>query len=249
MDAFYKAHPHLVGRTKATKKQLKEQREKLWQEHQDGNDRVPKADLAWHVRAWGRWVLDHARRELAAFYPTYADFEALDKHSLKPFEKRPMQLVPLKDDGTPNIDALNKEFSPEYLADKRNPRWIAKPTVAYFWARTVTCKNCRATIPLLKTRWLCKKDKKRVLLTMDVVDAASSPRGFEANIEASEKTRRDGASTLKRRFVKSSLKSLSDCRRNPFPAKKHWVSVFRSMASSNGRNSSRRASFWRWGRS
>ena len=41
-----------------------------------------------------------------------------------------------------------------------------KPTVAYLWARTVTCKNCRATIPLLKTRWLCKKDKKRIILTM-----------------------------------------------------------------------------------
>ena len=42
-----------------------------------------------------------------------------------------------------------------------------KPTVAYLWARTVTCKNCRATIPLLKTRWLCKKDNKRVVLTME----------------------------------------------------------------------------------
>jgi adenine-specific DNA methylase len=31
----------------------------------------------------------------------------------------------------------------------------------------VTCKNCRATAPLLKTRWLCKKDRKRVLLTME----------------------------------------------------------------------------------
>ncbi len=42
-----------------------------------------------------------------------------------------------------------------------------KPTVAYLWARTVTCKHCRATIPLLKTQWLCKKDNKRVLLTME----------------------------------------------------------------------------------
>jgi len=42
-----------------------------------------------------------------------------------------------------------------------------KPTVAYLWARTVTCKNCRATVPLLKTRWLCKKDSKRVLLLME----------------------------------------------------------------------------------
>ncbi len=78
-----------------------------------------------------------------------------------------MQLVPLKDDGNPDIDSLNKEFSKEYLADKTNPRWIAKPTVAYLWARTVKCKNCRATLPLLKTRWLCKKDKKRVLLAME----------------------------------------------------------------------------------
>jgi hypothetical protein len=33
---------------------------------------------------------------------------------------------------------LNAEFSEGYLADKRNPRWVAKPTVAYLWARTVT---------------------------------------------------------------------------------------------------------------
>src|SRR5262249_40259576 len=37
----------------------------------------------------------------------------------------------------------------------------------YLWARTVTCKNCRATVPLLKTRWLCKKDNKRILLTIE----------------------------------------------------------------------------------
>ncbi len=73
-----------------------------------------EADLAWHVRAWGWWVLQQARADLAPFYPT--------------------------------IDN--------------------KPTVAYLWARTVTCKNCRATIPLLKTLWLCKKEKKRVALTM-----------------------------------------------------------------------------------
>src|SRR5208283_4014418 len=67
---------------------------------------------AWHVRAWGWWVLQRAKADLERFYPT--------------------------------IDG--------------------KPTVAYLWARTVKCKNCRATIPLLKTKWLCKKDNKRVLL-------------------------------------------------------------------------------------
>ena len=75
---------------------------------------LPDADLAWHVRAWGWWVLQRAKADLERFYPT--------------------------------IDG--------------------KPTVAYLWARTVTCKHCRATLPLLKTRWLCKKDKKRVVLTM-----------------------------------------------------------------------------------
>lgn len=73
-----------------------------------------EADLAWHVRAWGWWVLQQARADLQHFYPT--------------------------------VDG--------------------KPTVAYLWARTVACKNCRATVPLLKTRWLCKKENKRVVLTM-----------------------------------------------------------------------------------
>jgi adenine-specific DNA methylase len=124
-----------------------------------------EADLAWHVRAWGRWVLKEARKELAPYYPTYADFEPLVAVTSK-LEQRPMTLVPLKGDGMLDVDLLNAKFSPEYLADKFNPRWVAKPTVAYLWARTVTCKNCRATLPLLKTRWLCKKPGKRVLLTM-----------------------------------------------------------------------------------
>ncbi len=122
-----------------------------------------QADLAWHVRAWGQWVLVRARKELAEYYPTYADFEPIKKDHVS-YEHQPMRLVPLKDDGAADIDALNSEFTPEYLEDKRNPRWIAKPTVAYLWARTVSCKNCRATVPLLKTMWLSKKSAKRVLL-------------------------------------------------------------------------------------
>ncbi len=166
MEKFYEAHPHLVGRTRQTKKQklAQEQWPSLIAKPDTG--RVPRADLAWHVRAWGRWVLNEARKELAQYYPTYADFEPLDLKNPKPYERRPMRLVPLKDDGRPDINALNKEFSKEYLANKGNPRWVAKPTVAYLWARTVQCKNCRATVPLLKTRWLCKKDNKRVLLTL-----------------------------------------------------------------------------------
>ncbi|MBI2957683.1 MAG: DUF1156 domain-containing protein [Chloroflexi bacterium] len=79
---------------------------------------VPEAGLSWHVRAWGHWVMERARKDLERFYPT--------------------------------VDG--------------------KPTVAYLWARTVACKNCRATIPLLKTRWLCKRDKKRFCLDLKARD-------------------------------------------------------------------------------
>ena len=73
------------------------------------------ANLAWHVRAWGQWVLERAREDLSAYYPT--------------------------------VDG--------------------QTTVAYLWARTATCKNCRSTIPLLKTTWLVKKGrKKRVVLEL-----------------------------------------------------------------------------------
>ena len=142
-----------------------------------------EADLAWHVRAWGRWVLSRSQRALARFYPTYADFEPAKKHQ-RPFEPQPMRLLALKDDGTPDIDTLNADFVSEdgkrYLADPANPRWTAKPTVAYLWARTVTCKNCRATIPLLKTRWLCRKENKRVLLT---VQPSSDKTGVQFGVQ------------------------------------------------------------------
>jgi very-short-patch-repair endonuclease len=136
------------------------------------------ADLAWHVRAWGRWVLKQARRDLARFYPTYAEYCAL-----KPYRVVPLKLVPTNDDGESQIDLLNAGFEPDYLENPTNPRWVAKPTVAYLWARTVRCKACRATIPLLKTRWLAKKDNKRVLLTMQPnVDAMGVVFGIEPNV-------------------------------------------------------------------
>jgi putative DNA methylase len=94
-----------------------------------------EANLAWHVRAWGWWVLQQAKADLERFYPT--------------------------------IDG--------------------KPTVAYLWARTVACKNCRATVPLLKTRWLCKKDKKRVMLTMEPnVDKTGVVFGVQADIPSAK---------------------------------------------------------------
>ncbi len=173
MEAFFKAQGHGKAEIRALLKKLgtalKDDQQSF--DFEKARDVNIEADLAWHVRAWGQWVLDRARRELAKFYPVYADFEPLDKtvHA-KSYERQPMRLVPLKEDGTPDIDGLNAEFSQDHLSVKANPRWIAKPTVAYLWARTVTCKNCRATIPLLKTLWICKKkdgNRQRVLLTME----------------------------------------------------------------------------------
>ena len=129
------------------------------------DDSLLEADLAWHVRAWGRWVLAKARAELAPYYPTYAEYEPIDPDA--DYEPQPSQLLAIDEGGVPQIDPLNAEFDDDYLSDRRNPRWIAKPTVAYLWARTVTCKGCRATLPLLKTRWLCKKERKRILLMME----------------------------------------------------------------------------------
>ncbi len=102
---------YFKGTGKYTKKEL----DGKLSEFQTRLQEPPEADLAWHVRAWGWWVLQQARKDLEKYYPTIH----------------------------------------------------GKPTVAYLWAHAVTCKNCRATIPLLKTRWLCKKDNKRVLLTME----------------------------------------------------------------------------------
>ena len=169
------------------------------------DDPTMEADLAWHVRAWGRWVLARARRELASYYPTYAHFEPLAPG--KTFEPRPMKLLEVDEEGVPQHDSLNADFNATYLKEPRNPRWIAKPAVAYLWARTVTCKQCRATLPLLKTRWLCRKDRKRVVLTMEQdSDGTGVVFGVRSNIPQSggnaaqrrEHDKRVGAGTMSR---------------------------------------------------
>jgi adenine-specific DNA methylase len=109
MEGFYKAQG-------LTKRQIENKLANL-----QGSDQLPgmedsiEVDLAWHIRAWGLWVLEQVRKELEPFYP---------------------------------------------VTDSQT-------SVAYLWARTVKCKNCRAELPLLKTQWLAKKDKKRVLLTLE----------------------------------------------------------------------------------
>ncbi|MGB3549696.1 MAG: DUF1156 domain-containing protein [Candidatus Binatus sp.] len=108
------------------------------------DSRLFEADLAWHVRAWGWWVLRKAKSDVERFYPT--------------------------------IDG--------------------KLTAAYLWARTVKCKNCRATIPLLKTKWLCKKDNNRVLLR---VEPKTDKTGPDFSVLSGENAATQGGNGAQRR--------------------------------------------------
>lgn len=204
---------HELLKKKAKWNQKLDQKNFDFQQQADRDGREFQADLAWHVRAWGQWVLERSQRELAQYFPTYADFEPLVKDKIA-YEHQPMRLVSLRDDGTADIDSLNAEFTQEYLGDKRNPRWVAKPAVAYLWARTVRCKNCRALVPLLKTRWLCKKksgNRERVLLTVEPsADRTSVVFGVESNVpskggNAAQKREHDkqlGAGTMSKAGAK-----------------------------------------------
>ncbi len=165
------------------------------------------ADFPWYLRAWGRRVLARARRELASRYPAYAEFEPVrsksrrGKPSLPPkrFTSRPPMLLEPDSHGERSVEALNAELDSLYLEDPRNPRWVAKPAVAYLWARTAECGDCRAEIPLLKTRWLCKRSGKRVLLAMTPREDRS---GVDFDLELDVPTNADdgdlGAGTMSR---------------------------------------------------
>lgn len=133
------------------------------------------AKFEWHLRAWGKYVLQSVRKKLAAYYPTFAEFEPILQKSHKghissrdaDVEDKPMRLLEPDEEGRVSSSLLNGEFDSSYILDGRNPRWIVKPTVAYIWARTVQCSNCRINIPLLKTLWLCKEARSRALLIID----------------------------------------------------------------------------------
>ncbi len=172
-----------------------------------------EADFAWQVRAWGRRVLAETRRLLAQRYPTYAAFQAL-KPGGRTFEPRPLTLLAADANGDTDVCPLNAAFDAVYLKDPRNPRWVAKPAVAYLWARTARCKGCRATVPLLKTCWLARKGAKRVRLTITAnADRTGVVFGVEADVPRGEGNparrrehdRRVGAGTMSRSGVRCPL--------------------------------------------
>lgn len=125
-----------------------------------------RADLGWHLRAWGAWLLSEARQQIGARYPTYAEWQTLDPLAA-PVEAKPSRLLAADTTVEAAVAILNAANQPADLRNPKTPRWVPKRTIAYLWARTVPCKSCRATIPLLKTRWLCRKDSKRVVIEME----------------------------------------------------------------------------------
>ena len=158
-----------------------------------------EADLAWHLRAWARHVLARVRKHLTTRYPTYAEFEPVRRKGRsrrrtlpeKAYRPRELRLLVPDDDGGVSTDSLNAEFDSLYLEDENNPRWIAKPTIAYLWARTVPCSGCRKEVPLLKTRWLCKKNGKHVLLTV-----AADEKGVAFEIDRNASADTDATGTM-----------------------------------------------------
>jgi putative DNA methylase len=106
--------------------------------------------LADEVRHWGEWVMNKVKTEIGDIYPLLPD----PAHKGK---KQPLQADYLKDHATADVP-------PGYLMP-----------VAYLWTRTVTCKNpnCKATVPLVRQTWLCKKPGRYVALSM------VAPRGKE----------------------------------------------------------------------
>ena len=165
------------------------------------------ADFPWHLRAWGRRVLAGARRELASCYPTRAEFEPVKRKGRRGrpspaprrFKPRPPKILTPDAQGCVSVEPLNAEFDSLYLEDPRNPRWVAKPTVAYLWARTAECGDCRAEIPLLKTRWLRKRGDKRVLLAMTPREDGSGVEfGLESDVPRSRDDGALGAGTMSR---------------------------------------------------
>jgi putative DNA methylase len=94
--------------------------------------------LAKEVRYWGEWVLQKVKAEIGDLYPLIPDPD---------FEG--------KREAGKDIFGKADETPPGYLVP-----------VAYLWTRTVTCKNptCKATVPLVKQTWLCKKSERYIAL-------------------------------------------------------------------------------------
>jgi adenine-specific DNA methylase len=74
--------------------------------------------------------------------------------------------------------------------------------IAYLWARTVVCKNCRIRIPLLKTRWLCRTAKKAVALHLQPASAFDGLNMSVVELSDADRARYDATGTMNDSGVK-----------------------------------------------
>lgn len=131
------------------------------------------AGLAEEVRHWGRWVLKEVQAQIGDLYPLIPD-----------------------PNWTRNRPALNSQLWEQ--EERPVPPGYLMP-VAYLWTRTVVCKNptCKASVPLVRQTWLCKKDGRYVALRIDTearnkkvrfnVVEAETPKGLGFDPEAGSK--------------------------------------------------------------
>src|SRR5437773_6125027 len=129
--------------------------------------------LAEEVRYWGEWLLRKVKADIGDLYPLIPDPAFKGK----------------RHEVNANLFNESDDVPPGYLMP-----------VAYLWTRTVTCKNprCRATVPLIKQTWLCKKKGRYVALRIvapkdsnsarfDVVEARSEGAlGFDPEVGSSK---------------------------------------------------------------
>jgi len=119
--------------------------------------------LANEVRYWGEWVLKKVKAEIGDLYPLIPD----------PAFKGKRQEVQM-------------DWLKEHDVNKVPPGYLTP--VAYLWTRTVICKNpnCRATVPLVRQTWLCKKKDRYVALKVIAPSGQKQVR-FEVVEARSEK--------------------------------------------------------------
>ena len=112
--------------------------------------------LAKEVQYWGEWVLKNAKNDIGDLYPYIPDPQTKSQGKGNEKKSTPQQTMEFANSAEGNSV----------------PAGFLLP-VAYLWTRTVTCKNprCRATVPLLRQTWLCKKPSRYVALKV------SAPKG------------------------------------------------------------------------
>jgi len=119
--------------------------------------------LAEEVKYWGNRVLKQVKVQIGDLYPLIPDPDFKGKKV-----------------------AVQSDWLSERSRDDVPPGHLIP--VAYLWTRTVVCKNphCRATVPLIRQTWLCKKEGHYVAVRIVVPKGKKQVR-FEVVAGRSEK--------------------------------------------------------------